>query len=236
MRRLPMLDFSRYSWLTFDCYGTLIDWESGIIDAIRPLLAASGRTLSSDGILELYSSIEAREEAAPYRPYREILETAVRRMGGRLVFSVTDEQAQALVDTIGGWRPFPDSVAALQRLKQRFKLGVISNVDDDLFAPTAKLLGDPFDAVITAQQARSYKPSSNNFKLALERIGEPAEKILHCAQSLYHDIPPAKALGMGTVWVDRRAGQRGSGATPPSKAEPDLRVENMAELAELATR
>jgi len=228
------LDFSKFTWLSFDCYGTLIDWESGIVGALRPLIAASGRTLSSDGILELYAAIEARAEAGPYRPYREILETIVRRMAARLVFSISDEQAGVLADTIGKWHPFPDSVSALQRLKRRYKLAVISNIDDDMFARTSKLLGDPFDAVITAQQARSYKPSANNFTLALERIGEPAEKVLHCAQSLFHDIPPAKALGMGTVWVDRRAGQRGTGATPKFSAEPDLRVEDMKTLADLA--
>ncbi len=229
-----MVDFSNYTWLTFDCYGTLIDWESGIVGAVRPLLAASGRNISADGILELYASIETREEAGPYRPYRDILETCMRRMAARLFFSLDDQQAQVLGNTIGKWHPFADSVSALARLKRRYKLAVISNIDDDMFAQTSKLLGDPFDAVITAQQARSYKPSTNNFKVALERIGEPAAKILHCAQSLYHDIPPAKALGMGTVWVDRRAGQRGSGATPQFKADPDLRVASMAELADLA--
>ncbi len=229
-----MLDFSKYSWLTFDCYGTLIDWESGIVNAVRPLLAASGRNVSDDGILELYAAIEAREEAGPYRPYREILETCMRRMAARLAVSLDDHQAQAFVNTIGNWPPFPDSVNALARLKRRYKLGVISNIDDDMFAQTSKLLGDPFDTVITAQQAKSYKPSANNFKLALDRIGEPAAKILHCAQSLYHDVAPGNALGFATVWVDRRAGQRGSGATPPSKAEPDLRVGSVAELADKA--
>ncbi len=229
-----LVDFSKYSWLTFDCYGTLIDWESGIVGAVQPLLAASGRNISADGILELYAAIEAREEAGPYRPYREILETCMRRMAARLAFALDDRQAQALAETIGRWPPFGDSVNALSRLKRRFKLGVISNIDDDMFAQTSKLLGDPFDAVVTAQQAQSYKPSPNNFKLALERMGEAPQKILHCAQSLYHDVAPAKALGFATVWVDRRAGRRGSGATPPSNAEPDVRVASMAELADRA--
>jgi 2-haloacid dehalogenase len=233
---IASLDFSRYNWLTFDCYGTLIDWESGIVGALRPLLAASGRTVSDDGILELYAAIEAREEQGPYRPYRAILETIVRRMAGRLVFSIDEKHARVLADTIGHWPPFPDSVDGLRSLKQRYKLAAISNIDDDLFAATSKLLGDPFDAVITAQQAQSYKPSLNNFKLALERIGETPDKVLHCAQSLFHDIPPAKAMGMATVWVDRRAGKRGPGATPSSQAEPDLRVQSLKELADLATR
>lgn len=227
-------DFSRYSWLTFDCYGTLIDWESGILGAIRPMLAASGRNLSSEGILELYAAMESREEAGPYRSYREILATIVRHMGSRLVFSVGEQQSQALGETIEAWRPFPDSVDALKRLKSRFKLAVISNIDDDMFVQTSRLLGDPFEIVVTAQQAQSYKPSLTNFRMALERIGEPAGKILHCAQSLFHDIAPAKQVGMGTCWVDRRAGKRGGGATPAAKAEPDLRVESMAELAQAA--
>lgn len=226
-------NISRFSWLTFDCYGTLIDWESGIVGAIRPLLASSGRNLSSEGILELYAAMESREQSGPYRPYREILATIVRRMSSRLVFSVNEQQAHVLGDTIGTWRPFPDSVDALKRLKKRFKLAVISNIDDDMFVQTSRLLGDPFDIVVTAQQAQAYKPSLTNFSLALERIGEPAGKILHCAQSLFHDIPPAQQLGMGTCWVDRRAGKRGGGATPPSKAEPDVRVESMAELAQV---
>ena len=228
------MDFSRFTWLTFDCYGTLIDWERGILDALQPIFAATGRKLSADGILELYAAIEAREEARPYRPYREILETIVRRMAARLVIPLHDQQATVLADTIGDWPPFPDTVQSLQRLKTRFKLAVISNVDDDLFAGTCRLLGDPFDAVITAQQARSYKPSPNNFHLALERLGVPVEQVLHCAQSLYHDVAPARALGFATMWVDRRAGRHGGGATPNSAAQPDLRVESMEELANAA--
>ena len=155
-------------------------------------------------------------------------------MTSTTAFWLAGRQATVLADTIGQWPPFPDSVRALQRLKQRYKLAVISNVDDDLFAATSRLLGDPFDAVITAQQAQSYKPSPNNFRLALDRIGEPAGKILHCAQSLYHDVVPARALGFSTVWVDRRAGQHGPGATPGANTQPDLRVESMEELTWLA--
>lgn len=228
------LDFSRFSWLTFDCYGTLINWESGILAALQPIFAAAGRTVSGEGILELYAAVEAREEAGPYRSYREILESTVRRMAARLVIPLPEAQATVLAGSIGAWPPFPDTIAALQRLKTRYKLAVISNVDDDLFAGTAKSLGNPFDAVITAQQARSYKPSANNFRVALERIGEPVDKILHCAQSLFHDIAPARSLGFSTVWVDRRAGRHGTGATPKSDATPDLRVESMAELADAA--
>lgn len=229
-----MLDFSRFTWLTFDCYGTLIDWESGILGAIRPLAAAAGRSVSADGILEMYASLEAREEAGAYKPYREVLETVTRRLAARLVIPLDERHATVLVDTIGKWPPFTDTIDALRRLKLRYKLAVISNVDDDLFSATSKLLGDPFDKVITAQQARSYKPSPNNFRLAVDRIGEPVGKILHCAQSLYHDILPARQLGLATVWVDRRAGRQGQGAAPNVSAQPDLRVTSMRELADAA--
>ena len=129
---------------------------------------------------------------------------------------------------------FPDTVAALARLKTRYQLGVISNVDDDLFAGSARQLGVDFDWVVTAQQVRSYKPSTNNFERALERIGRPRSEILHCAQSLFHDVGPANGMGLATVWVDRRAGKSGTGATPPSSAKPDLTVPDLATLARLA--
>lgn len=231
---MRMINFAQFSWLSFDCYGTLIDWETCILDALRPLFAARGRHLSDDGILELYAQIEAREEAGEYRPYREVLENVVRRISARMVLNLSDHEAGVLVRTIGTWPPFADSVDALARLKQRYKLAVISNVDDDLFSGSSHLLGDPFDLVVTAQQARSYKPSRRNFELALEKIGEPAGHVLHCAQSRYHDIPPAKELGMGAVWVDRRAGKHGQGAVAPSPATPDLTVPDLQTLAELA--
>jgi 2-haloacid dehalogenase len=229
-----MLDFARFSWLTFDCYGTLIDWERGILDALRPVFAAHGRHLNDEGILELYAALEAREEEGEYQPYAEILQNIVRRMGARLVFTPDAAQVRALVDSIGDWPPFPDTVEALRRLHSRYRLAVISNVDDELFARTAQRLEVPFDAVITAAQARSYKPSPRNFELALERLGSPAARVLHVAQSLHHDVPPAKALGFSTVWVDRRGRKKGSGATPSASAQPDLVVPDLRTLAELA--
>ena len=132
------------------------------------------------------------------------------------------------------WPAFPDSAAALASLASRFRLGVITNCDDDLFAASAAKLGNPFSWVVSAQQAQAYKPSLRPFELAFERIDVPRSRILHVAQSLFHDHVPAKALGLTTVWVDRRAGRSGAGATPPASAVPDLRVESMAELASLA--
>jgi 2-haloacid dehalogenase len=135
---------------------------------------------------------------------------------------------------VAGWPPFPDSAAALARLATRFRLGVITNCDDDLFAASQARLGITFDWVVTAQQVGAYKPSERNFELAFERLGLPRERILHCAQSLFHDHVPAKRLGLSTVWVDRRQGRAGSGATPPAAATPDLTVPDMATLADVA--
>ena len=228
-----MLDFSRFDCLTFDCYGTLINWEPGILGALRPILRAHYRNLSDAGILELYAAIESELESGPYMPYRQILEGIVATMGARLVFSPTVEQARSLPESLGNWQPFPDTVAALRKLKARYKLGVISNTDDDLFALTARHLQVPFDYIITAQQARSYKPSRNNFRMALERTGLPPERLLHVAQSRHHDVVPANELGITVVWVNRRAGKPGGGATVPADdARPDLVVTDLAALVE----
>ena len=224
------LDFSSFKCLTFDCYGTLINWEPGILAALRPILQAHGRNLSDAGILELYAAIESELENGPYLPYRQILEGIVVRMGARLVFTPTTDQIRSLPESLKNWLPFPDTVAALRKLKSRYRLAIISNTDDDLFAYTARHLQVPFDHVITAQQARSYKPSHNNFRLAMERIGLPPQRILHVAQSLHHDIVPGRELGLTTIWVNRRAGKPGGGATPAANAQPDLVVPDLATL------
>jgi 2-haloacid dehalogenase len=228
-----MLDFRRFRVLTFDCYGTLIDWESGILDALRPLLAAHGESLADDKLLELYGELEAAAEAGEYQSYRKILEEVARGFGRRLSFETSEEEALSLPESLRRWRPFPDTVAALRKLKTRYKLAIVSNTDDDLFADTARLLEVPFDWVITAQQAGSYKPSHRNFKLALERIALEPEQVLHCAQSIYHDVVPARALGLATVWVNRR-GAKGGGATKAAQGRPDLVVPDLKSLADLA--
>lgn len=229
-----MLDFSQFECLTFDCYGTLIDWELGILAALKPVLAAHNRTLGDEAILELYGAIEAQAEAGEYRPYRKILQFIMQRIGSRLSFALHDNEIDVLPASLPRWPAFPDTVDALRRLKSRYKLAIISNTDDDLFAETAKTLEVPFDFVITAGQARSYKPSHRNFELALERIGLPKAKILHCAQSIYHDIVPAKQLGIANVWVNRRAGRKGAGATPAAHETPDLTATSLKEFAEIA--
>jgi 2-haloacid dehalogenase len=230
-----MLDFSRYSTLTFDCYGTLIDWETGIVNALEPLLERYAIELNDDALLELFGELESDIEAGPYLPYREVLATVATRLGERLGFTPTAEECAAFGDSVGDWPPFPDTVSALQELARHFKLVIISNVDDDLFARSAEHLGVEFHAVITAQQVGSYKPNRRNFEFALRKLAIPQEQILHVAQSLFHDIEPANAAGFTTVWVNRRHDRSGFGATPPASATPALEVPNMATLAQLVT-
>lgn len=225
-----MLNFSRYKVLTFDCYGTLIDWERGILSAVGPLLTAHQTQIPDDEVLELYGNLEAEAEKGDFRPYKDVLQAVVRGFGVELGFVPDENEVECLVESIKTWRPFPDTVEALHRLKERFQLAIISNVDNDLFAITSQQLKVPFDWVITAQQVRSYKPSLYNFTYALRTIGVPKESVLHVAQSLYHDIVPAKELGISAVWVNRYQKKQGGRATLPAQAEPDLEVPDLNTL------
>ena len=221
--------------LSFDCYGTLIDWESGIHAAMDSLLRAHGVTLSREATLEAFARHETRLEADDYRRYRELLaETAAAIALEQGITPEADELAD-VGTSVADWPAFPNSAEALGRLGARFRLAVVTNCDDDLFAASSRRLGDPFEVVVTAQQAGSYKPAPRHFELLFERLGLAPERIVHVAQSLYHDHVPARALGMRSVWVDRRHGQAGSGATPAAIAEPDLIVPDMATLADLVT-
>ena len=229
------LDYSTFEALTFDCYGTLIDWETGILAALRRVLAAHGVDAPDDQLLEAYAAIEAPAEAGPYQTYRAILAAGVRGVAKGHGVEPDPSEVAAFADSVGDWPAFPDSAAALARLQRGFRLGVITNCDDDLFARAATRLGIDFEWVVTAQQAGAYKPDERNFALAFERLGLPRERILHVAQSLYHDHVTAKRLGLSTVWIDRRHGRHGSGATPPAEAVPDETYVDMASFAAAAT-
>lgn len=228
-----MLDLDRYLVLTFDCYGTLIDWERGLLSALRPIFNNRGVTATDDQLLEAFAEIESQLQSGEYKAYRQILRECVAGLGLRFNFSPTASEMEALPNSLQFWPPFADTTEALGRLKARYKLAIVSNIDDDLFAGSARQLGVSFDHVITAQQVRSYKPSHNNFERALERVGEPREQVLHVAQSVYHDIVPARALSLSTVWINRRRGLIGSGATLPSEGRPDLEVPDLKSLADL---
>jgi 2-haloacid dehalogenase len=231
---VPTLDLTGVDALTFDCYGTLIDWETGLSAAFEPILAAHGIAIDADAVLERYARHEAAAEAGPYLTYREVLAAGLRGVAVELGFSPTSSEVAAFSGSVVDWPAFGDSPAALQRLHRRFRLGVITNCDDDLFDASARRLGVDFDWVVTAQQARSYKPSEANFMLAFERLGLPRERIVHVAQSLFHDHVPAKRLGLRSVWINRRGDRVGSGATPPAEASPDATFPDMASFAAAA--
>lgn len=230
-----MLDFTRFEYLTFDCYGTLINWEDGILGALRPILSAHGKTLGDAEILQLYGDFEAPAEAGEYRPYRDVLRSVVSQFGEHLQFSPTEAQLRSLPESLPHWKPWPDTVNALRELSSRFRLAIISNIDDDLFAATRPKLGVEFAQVITAQQAHAYKPSLKIFELALSRIDAPPHRILHVGQSRYHDVVPAQSLGLSTVWVNRPSARSGVGAVKLADAHPDLEVSSLAELAAAAS-
>jgi 2-haloacid dehalogenase len=229
-----MLDFTRFEILTFDCYGTLIDWETGILSALHRILAAHHKIVDDATLLKLYGDFEQLSEQGEFHSYREVLQSVVRRFGAELGFTPTPDEIPSLPESLATWRPWPDTVTALRQLKSRFRLAILSNVDDDLFAATRPQLEVDFDAVITAQQARAYKPSLKIFELALNRINAPAHRVLHVGQSVYHDVVPAQALGLATVWVNRPSARPGVGAVKAADAKPDLIVTSLAELAEAA--
>lgn len=227
------MKLSSFKVLTFDCYGTLIDWESGIVDAVRRVLAAHGRALPPREVLQHFARFESAIQAGPYLTYREVLSRVVDAFGRELGFEPSAEQRASLPGSVARWRPFGDTIAALRVLGARHRLAVVSNVDDDLFAGSQRLLGVGFDEVVTAQQVGGYKPDARNFELALERLGEPVDAVLHVAQSLFHDIAPANRLGLATVHVNRVSPHGGSGATMPVRARPDLEVPDLAALARM---
>jgi 2-haloacid dehalogenase len=228
-------DFGRFEALTFDCYGTLIDWETGLSDAFRQIFRARGIDVAADTLLERFAAHESAAEAGPYRRYQDVLATALRGVTAEYRIEPTADEIEAFSGSVGDWPAFADTAAALARLKERFKLGVITNCDDDLFEASLPRLGVAFDWVVTAQQVGAYKPSHRNFEVAFERIGLPRERILHVAQSLFHDHVPARQVGLAGVWIDRRSDREGGGATPPATATPDATFPDMASFAAAAT-
>ncbi len=228
-------DYARFDALTFDCYGTLIDWETGLSTALRGFLDPRGVSPDRDALLETFARFEAEAERPPYRTYREVLAFAGRGVAAAFGVEPTEDEIGTFSGSVVDWPAFPDSPAALALLKTRFKLGVLTNCDDDLFAASNRRLGVEFDWVVTAQQARGYKPAVANFELLFERLGLPRDRILHVAQSLFHDHVPAQGLGLSSIWIHRRHDRSGDGATLPADATPDLTFPDMATFAAAAT-
>ena len=232
-----MIRFGEFEAVTFDCYGTLVDWETGILKALRPILRAHEVSAAEGGLLKAYAEYEAIEEAGEFKSYREVLRGVVAGIGVRYGFDPSVDERDALVDSIGAWPVFSDTVEALRTLSSHYRLAIISNVDDDIFAATVRALEVDFDMVLTSEQARSYKPSPRNFELASTRLGLPKDRILHVAESLRHDIVPAKAMGFSCVWVNRVKASRwaagASGATGDTSSGADLVVPDLKTLVKM---
>lgn len=223
--------------LTFDCYGTLIDWESGLYAALAPLLTRAGVSLDRDAALAAFAELEARQQAAtPDMPYAELLAVVHGQLAPAWGVMASGAEDRAFGASVGDWPAFPDTPDALRTLKQHFKLVVLSNVDRASFSRSNTRLGVTFDAVHTAQDIGSYKPDPRNFRYLLDRLaddGVSSDRVLHVAQSLFHDHVPANAIGLASVWIDRRAGSSGWGATsaPPEGVRYDFRFETLGALA-----
>lgn len=234
------MQLSDFDALSFDCYGTLIDWEAGILAVLQPWAQRGGLDADGERLLAAYSAAEARAEAEhPAELYPQILSRSFRSVGDALHAEVSDDDARALAESVPDWPAFPDSAEALQRLGERFRLIVLSNVDRHSFAGSQQRLGVEFTSVLTAEDIGSYKPSPRNFSALLsesERLGIGEGQLLHVAQSLFHDHVPAQRAGLPTVWINRRHDRPGWGATPAPAADvtPGWEFPSMAEFADAA--
>lgn len=223
--------------LTFDCYGTLIDWESGMIAALVPLTSRLKPALSRNAILEAHARAESMQQRyTPAKGYRDILATVYKRLAEEWGVSVTWEECQTYGRSVGDWPAFADTAAALAYLKQHYKLVILSNVDNAGFAASSKRLGVVFDAVCVAEDIGSYKPELRNFDYMLEnlaRLGVKGSDILHTAESMFHDHAPANKMGLASAWIYRRHADQGFGATMKPGAMPkyDFRFDSMGDMA-----
>ena len=207
--------------ITFDCYGTLVDWRGGIVRAFREAAERDGIKADDATVLALYNEVEPIVEAERYRRYRDVLTESARRIAARLAWPLSDSHATFLAESLPGWTPFADTNAALERLVGAgYRLGILSNTDDDLIAATRRHLTVPFDMVITAQQVRSYKPGHAHFESARERLRE--RRWLHAAQSYFHDVVPAVALGIPVAWINRLGEAAGPGGPTPDREFANL--------------
>lgn len=233
------MKLSDFQVLTFDCYGTLVDWEAGILAALGPWAKRHGLAAGDGELLAAYGREEAAQQAeSPSMLYRDVLDHVHRRLARGFGVAATDAEAGAFAASIADWPPFPDTPDALRALGRRYKLVILSNVDRRSFQATGAKLGVAFDAVHTAEDIGSYKPDRRNFEFLIEGVrrdfGCDRSRILHVAQSLFHDIQPAGALGLKTCWIDRQAKKKVLGivSTPMESVRFDFRFETLAGLAE----
>lgn len=231
------MELTDFEALTFDCYGTLIDWETGMVNGLAPLTARRPG-LTRDDILEAHAKAESTQQAqTPSMKYRDLLAVVYKRLAERWQIPVSHEECQTYGHSVADWPAFPDTAEALRYLKKHYKLVILSNVDNASFATSLPKLGVDFDAVYTAEDVGSYKPNDANFHYMLENIGDigvTKDKILHVAESLFHDHGPANRHGLANCWIHRRHEVGGFGATmnPGDMPTTDMRFRSMAELAE----
>lgn len=223
--------------LTFDCYGTLIDWESGMVEGLKPLVSKVGRELSRNEILEAHARHESSQQIqTPTKVYRELLPIVYRRLAEEWRVPVTWKECVAYGQSVKNWPAFTDSAGALQYLKKHYKLVILSNVDNESFAASNEKLQVEFDAIYTAEDCGSYKPSERNFDYMLaklETLGIRKNEVLHTAESMFHDHAPANLHGLASCWIFRRYDQDGFGATmhPGEMPKYNFRFNSMADLA-----
>jgi 2-haloalkanoic acid dehalogenase type II len=215
-----------YDVITFDCYGTLIDWDRGIGAALAAAAREAGVTLDLEQALDAYHAVEPAVQSTEYRPYREVLAEVARQVAARLGWTIGEDAARRFAASLPEWPAFPDTDASLNRLASAgYRLGILSNVDDDLLRGTIEHFSAPIDLIVTAQQVRSYKPAHGHFLEARERLG--GLRWLHAAQSHFHDIVPASELGVPAVWVNRK-----HESLPAGGPAPQAEVATLAELAD----
>ena len=235
-------DLTRYKALSFDCYGTLIDWEAGIAAVLSPWAREQGLDLTDEELLLAYADNEpAVERETPSALYPEVLATAFRRTADKLGRPVSEEWAQRLANSVPDWPAFPDSADALARLAKHYQLIILSNVHRAGFAGSNERLRGGFAAIITAEDVGAYKPAENHFRAldtTLPKLGVDRAELLHVAQSLFHDHVPAKREGLPSVWINRRHDRPGWGATPEPSADftYNLEVTSMADFADAVDR
>lgn len=203
----------RYDFITFDCYGTLIDWRSGIAAAFESYARSRGLAFERDAVLDAYIAVEHEVESGSYRSYREVLRETAQRIASQVGWNVSRDDASFLPDSLPSWQPFPDTNAALEKLAGAgCRLGILSNVDRDLFAATSRHFTVSFDAIATAEDVGSYKPAYGHFDRG-RRFAE-GDRWLHAAQSWFHDIVPATQLGIASAWINRLHEDRGDDGAP----------------------
>ncbi len=231
------MKLSQFRILTFDCYGTLIDWESGMVEALKPLTSRVAPALARNRILEAHARHEAAQQRwTPARRYRDLLAIVYKRLAEEWGVTASWQECQAYGRSVGNWPAFPDSAEALQYLKTHYKLVILSNVDNESFAASNKRLQVAFDAILTAEDIGSYKPDDRNFRYMLETLGGMGcakDEILHTAESLFHDHEPANRAGLASCWIYRRHADTGFGATMAPSETPKYRF-RFTSLMEMA--